>query len=122
VDRRAWSDCRGDLESVFSKDDLLTTLSLYSHTRTIGTTLRFYWENAQPFWRRAHDRKPPIGVPTGIAVFPEDLVIVPRKTAERGSHRVHWSVMEAGGHFAPAEQPEALLRDMWAWWAHIGTL
>jgi pimeloyl-ACP methyl ester carboxylesterase len=120
--RRAWSDSRGDVESIFSKDDLLTTLSVYWHTRTIGTSLRFYWENAQPFWQPAHDRKPPIGVPTGIAVFPEDLVIVPRKTAERGSNLVHWSVMKAGGHFAPAEQPEALIEDMWAWWQHVGTL
>jgi pimeloyl-ACP methyl ester carboxylesterase len=120
--RRAWSDSRGDVESVFSKDDLLTTLSVYWHTRTIGTSLRFYWENAQSFWKPAHDRNPPIGVPTGIAVFPEDLVIVPRRAAERGSNLVHWSVMEAGGHFAPAEQPEALIQDMWAWWQRVGTL
>ena len=117
--RRAWSDCRGDVERVFSKDDLLTTLSIYWHTETIGTSLRFYWENAQPFWQPAHDRKPPIGVPTGIAVFPQELVLVPRKTALRGSHLVHWSVMEAGGHFAPAEQPEALTRDIWSWWRQI---
>ena len=120
--RRAWSDCGGDVERVFSKEDLLTTLSVYWHTRTIGTSLRFYWENAQPFWKPSHDGRPPIGVPTGIAVFPEDLVIVPRKTAERGSRLVHWSVMEAGGHFAPAEQPEALIRDIWAWWRRVCTL
>ena len=117
--RRAWSDSNGDLESVFSKDDLLTTLSVYWHTGTIGSSLRFYWESAQPFWRPAHGRAPKISVPTGIAVFPEDLVIVPRKAAERGCQLVHWSVMEAGGHFAPAEQPEALLRDIWSWWERV---
>ena len=117
--RRAWSDSRGDVESVFSKDDLLDTLSIYWHTGTIGTSLRFYWENAQPFWQPAHDREPPIEVPTGIAVFPEDLVIVPRATAERGADLVHWTVMEAGGHFGPMEQPEALVRDMWSWWRRV---
>jgi pimeloyl-ACP methyl ester carboxylesterase len=119
--RRAWSDCQGDLESVFSKEDLLTTLSVYWHTGTIGSSMRFYWESAQPFWQPAHPGEPAIGVPTGIAVFPEDLVIIPRKTAERGCQLVHWSVMDAGGHFAPAEQPEALVQDIWSWWRRVET-
>ena len=42
---RAWSDCDGDVERVFSKDDLLTNISLYWHTQSIGTSIQMYWEN-----------------------------------------------------------------------------
>ena len=118
--RRAWSDSNGDVETRFSKDDLLTTLSIYWHTRSIGTSLRFYWESLHPhrppWWRPAHDRKPAIEAPTGIAVFPQELVMVPRRAAERGANLVHWSLMESGGHFAPAEEPDALIDDIRAWW------
>lgn len=110
--RRAWSDCGGDVESVFSRDDLLTLASIYWLTGTIGTSLRFYWENARAPFRRAHDRRPVCEAPTGFAVFPRDVLLVPRRLAEQHANVVHWSVMQRGGHFAPAEQPGALVEDI----------
>ena len=110
--RRAWSDCGGDVERRFSKDDLLTTVCLYWFTRSIGTSMRFYKENMAPWWRPAHDRTPAIEAPTGIAMFENDVILLPRKTAERASNLVHWNVFERGGHFAPAEEPEALVDDI----------
>jgi len=111
--RRAWSDCDGDVERRFSKDDLLTTISLYWFTETIGTSMRFYKEclGMQP-WRPAHARMPAVEAPTGIAVFPEELIKLPRKAAERNANLIHWSLMQAGGHFAPAEEPDALIEDV----------
>src|SRR6266496_2830797 len=35
---RAWSDCEGDVERRFSKDELLTTVTLYWVTGTIGSS------------------------------------------------------------------------------------
>lgn len=35
---RAWSDCNGVIESRFSKDELLTNLTIYWATETIGTS------------------------------------------------------------------------------------
>jgi pimeloyl-ACP methyl ester carboxylesterase len=110
--RRAWSDCDGDVESVFSRDDLLTLASLYWLTGTIGTSMRFYWENARAPFEPVHDREPACETPTGFAVFPRDVLLVPRRLAERHANIVHWSVMPRGGHFAPAEQPDLLVQDI----------
>jgi pimeloyl-ACP methyl ester carboxylesterase len=111
--RRAWSDCGGDVERRFSKDDLLTTVSLYWHTHTIATSLRFYWESmGGALWKPLHDASPPVPVPSGFAVFLEDNVLVPRKMAERYANVQHWKVYSRGGHFAPAEEPEVLTEDI----------
>lgn len=110
--RRAWSDCDGDVERVFSRDDLLTLASIYWLTGTIGTSCRFYWENARAPFDPVHDRKPECEAPTGFAVFPRDVLLVPRRLAERHANIVHWTVMERGGHFGAAEQPEALVEDL----------
>jgi pimeloyl-ACP methyl ester carboxylesterase len=41
---RAWSDCGGDVESVFSKDELLTDITLYWLTNSVTTSARQYSE------------------------------------------------------------------------------
>ena len=42
---QSWSDCDGDVENRFSKDQILTLLSIYWHTKTIGTSVRYYHAN-----------------------------------------------------------------------------
>jgi len=37
-----WSDCGGDLESCFSKDELLTNVMIYWVTQTIGSSFQPY--------------------------------------------------------------------------------
>ncbi len=111
--RRHWSACDGDVESVFSRDFLLTTVMLYWLTESFVTSVRYYWENRHAGWSpRVHERSPAIEAPTGVAVFPQELLLYPRKLVARHANLVHWSVMERGGHFAAAEQPEALARDV----------
>ena len=57
---RAWSDCDGDVESVFSKDELLTNITLYWLTNTIASSTRLYYEaqhaDAEHRLRRDADR------------------------------------------------------------------
>jgi pimeloyl-ACP methyl ester carboxylesterase len=53
-----------------------------------------------------------IEVPTGIGVYPEEIVLLPRKVCERAAPIVHWSVLPEGGHFAPAEVPETYVREL----------
>ncbi|MCZ6707309.1 MAG: epoxide hydrolase, partial [Chloroflexi bacterium] len=50
--------------------------------------------------------------PTGIAVFPQELLLIPRAVAERETNLQHWTVMPRGGHYAPAEEPELFLEDV----------
>src|SRR5439155_20045728 len=42
---RAWSDCGGDIEQRFSKDELLTNIMIYWVTETISSTTRLYYED-----------------------------------------------------------------------------
>ena len=43
---RAWSDCAGQLERRFTKDEVLTNVTLYWLTGTIGSSMRMYHANA----------------------------------------------------------------------------
>ena len=43
---RAWSDCDGDVERSFTKDEILTNVTLYWLTETIGSSMRMYRANA----------------------------------------------------------------------------
>jgi pimeloyl-ACP methyl ester carboxylesterase len=119
---RSWSDCHGDLQSRFSADFLLTVVTLYWVTSTITSSMRDYYDN------RRWQGEPRLGpddiaqVPTAVAVFPHTLVPEgepPREWAERLYDIHRWTVMPAGGHFAPAEEPELVARDIAAFFATV---
>jgi len=104
---RAWSDCGGDIESVFTRDHLLANISLYWFTAAIGSS---FW----PYYARMHGPWPiPAGEavtsPTGYCEFPREILRPPRSIAERTFTNIHrWTAMDRGGHFAAMERPEAL--------------
>jgi pimeloyl-ACP methyl ester carboxylesterase len=110
--RRSWSDCGGDVERRFSKNDLIDTVMIYWLTQTYGTSARFYYEAAHHPWRPSHDRKPVVEAPTGVARFPGEVVLQPRAWAERYYNIARWTKMAEGGHFGAMEQPEALIDDL----------
>ncbi len=107
---REWSDCGGDVESVFTKDQLLANISLYWFTGAIGSS---FW----PYYARMHGPWPiPDGgvkVPMGYAEFPSEIRRPPRSVAAKTYADIRrWTVMPRGGHFAAMEQPEALAREI----------
>ena len=107
---RAWSDCGGNLESVFTKDELLTNISLYWFTGAIGSS---FW----PYYARMHSAWPipegaRVAVPTGYTEFPAEILRPPRSVAEKVYNIQRWVRMDKGGHFAALEQPEALTREI----------
>jgi microsomal epoxide hydrolase len=110
---RTWSDCGGDVESAFSKDQLLANISLYWFTGAIGSS---FW----PYFARMHGPWPipegdTITVPTGYAAFPQEILSPPRSLAERSYGNIRrWQEMPRGGHFAAMEQPAALAEDILA--------
>lgn len=110
--RRLWSDHDGDVFDAISRDDLLAGLSLYWFGGSIGTSMRYYWEQWKNPVRIMHERSPELEAPTGIAVFPNDLIFVPRVVAERHTNLHRWTVMPRGGHFAAAEEPDLLVDDL----------
>lgn len=110
--RRSWSDCGGEVERRFSKDDLLTTVMLYWLTQSFGTSARYYYEAARHPWQPAHGRTPVVEAPTAIAVFLNEVVLQPRRWAERYYNLKRWTVHSSGGHFAPMEEPQVLVDDI----------
>tara|TARA_Y100000590_G_scaffold151427_1_gene173985 strand:+ start:333 stop:1499 length:1167 start_codon:yes stop_codon:yes gene_type:complete len=110
--RRSWSDSKGNVETRFSKDDLLTTMSIYWFTQSFGTSARYYYECLHNPWKPSHSRTPVVESPTGVAVFKEEVVLMPRKWADNYYNLRHWTEMNSGGHFAPMEEPKALVRDI----------
>ncbi|GAA0803035.1 epoxide hydrolase family protein [Spirilliplanes yamanashiensis] len=95
---RGWTDCDGDVESVFTRDELLTWVTAYWVTGAIGTSFTPY----------ATAGAAPAGVtpPAVFTIFPRDLVNAPREFAERFFDVRVWREESRGGHFAAWEQPE----------------
>ncbi|HYE86228.1 MAG TPA: epoxide hydrolase, partial [Vicinamibacterales bacterium] len=81
---RAWSDCEGELERRFSKDDVLTIATIYWVTETIGSSMRYYAASRENPWTLGRGER--IRVPTAVAMFPKDLSLPPREWAERTYH------------------------------------
>jgi pimeloyl-ACP methyl ester carboxylesterase len=106
---RAWTDCGGNLEARFSKDELLTNLTIYWATGTIGSSCRIYYETLHTPSPSAGQR---IIVPTGMAQFRKDLVPACRAWEERFYSIHHWTDFPLGGHFAEHEEPGLLASDM----------
>ncbi len=108
---RTWSDCGGDIESVFSKDHLLANISFYWFTGAIGSS---FW----PYYARMHGPWPipegaTVDLPTGYTEFPCEILRPARSLAERVYTNVtRWTEMPKGGHFAAMEQPEALAHEI----------
>ena len=100
---RAWSDCGGDVERRFSKDEILTNVTMYWLTGTIGSSMRMYHANgAIP--ASQHARR--VEVPSGFSLFPGDISHPPRSWLERTANVVRVTELDRGGHFAPFEEPE----------------
>ncbi len=112
-----WGDVRdGNIESVFSKDELLTNLMLYVATGSFNTATWIYrgvFEEGGVNMPKGEQ----VTVPTGIASFAGETVYPwpPRSMVERGyANIVQWTDHENGGHFAALEQPKAFAADLLA--------
>ena len=116
---RSWSDCDGVPENAIARDDMLADISLYWFTGTIGAS---FW----PYYARLHSGWPipkggTIGVPMGYAEFPKEILSPPRVLAEMTYTDIRrWTRFPKGGHFAALEQPEALAREVRAFFAGLG--
>ncbi|MFI5776709.1 epoxide hydrolase family protein [Nocardia sp. NPDC051570] len=95
----SWSD-----ESAFTPDELLTWVTAYWVTGTIGTSFATYVEPVT-----LPDR---IDTPTVLSMFPRDIKPEPRSYAEAFLNICDYVEHPAGGHFAAWEQPEAYTGDL----------
>jgi pimeloyl-ACP methyl ester carboxylesterase len=107
---RTWSDCHGDIESRYTKDELLTIVTIYWVTNTIGSSVRMYKENQGTLWVMEQDER--VLAPAGVASFPQEISRPPREWAERSYDVRRWQEMPRGGHFAALEEPGLLAHEI----------
>jgi pimeloyl-ACP methyl ester carboxylesterase len=106
---RAWSDCGGDIERSFTRDEILTNITIYWLTQTIGSSMRMYHADAA-IPPEQHARR--VEVPSGFSLFAGDIVRPPRAWLERIANVVRVTQPSRGGHFAPFEEPELYAEEL----------
>lgn len=133
---RAWSDCQGHPENKFTRDEILTLVSIYWHTGSIGTAVRIYYsagmfrtppaprsvgltlDNMRAALAARGQQDRPAGgrrVPEGYFDFYgiTSRARPPRSLVEEvPEHVTLWSHHETGGHFPAIEEPALLVQDL----------
>jgi len=110
---RRWADTGGDIESRFSKDQLITNLMTYLVNDAIQSSMWIYYAAS-----RDNTSPGPVPVPTAIARFPAEFYPLPNRTVAARQHNiVRWTEMKAGGHFAAMEEPIAFAEDVVAFFS-----
>jgi len=107
---QSWSDCDGDIERCFTKDELLTNIMLYWATGAINASFWPYYSSRHGDWTVAGT--PHSKVPAAYISFPREIIRPPRSVAERALNIQRWTAADRGGHFAALEQPEVLAEDI----------
>ncbi len=113
---RSWCDCDGNPETRFSKDELLTTLTIYWATQTATSAARYYYEGRHGSSAPDPER---IEVPTACAAFPGEFRFTPRRWLEARYNLVRFTMMPSGGHFAASEEPALLVDDLRAFFRDL---
>lgn len=119
---RDWGDTHGDVESVFPREHLLTTSTIYWVTQSFSTSVRYYRDAALYPWKAIHDRKPRVEAPTGITflggenppgVSTTERVEAFRKSPAADDYHLHFAnAHSTGGHFGHYEMPTACIDDI----------
>lgn len=114
---RSWSDQDCEFDKQFDNDELLTNIMIYWITNTIGPSAHRYFENTHSLPQLGR-----IDVPTGVALFPSDVLLPPREWAEKNLNIMRWTHMPRGGHFAAMEEPALLAEDIRAFFRQFRTI
>jgi len=110
TENRKCSD--GCITKYFTLDEVLTNVMIYWLNGNIGSSMRFYKEyfssDEIPQWDSV-----PVLVPSGIAVFPNEILQHTRSIVElRYRNIVHYTHQPRGGHFAAFEEPLLMANDI----------
>jgi microsomal epoxide hydrolase len=114
---RTWCDCDGTPDTIFTKDELLTNITLYWATETAASSARIYYESRHALPEPGGPRR--IEVPTACADFPKEIIWAPRRWMEKRYNITRWTEMPRGGHFAAFEQPGLFVDDVRAFFRTI---
>ena len=107
---RSLSDRDGDVEWRFSKDELLTNITIYWVTQTINSSSRLFYEDHYSPWVLSKGER--VRVQCAVALFAKEMLHPPREWVERSHNVQRWTEMPRGGHFPWLEEPELLAEDL----------
>ena len=109
-----WSDLKNkDIESVYSKDTLLSNIMVYVITKTFNTASWIYYGRREEGGRFFPKDFKKIKTHTAIADFPAEMSSwPPRSYIDRIFNVKQYTSMPKGGHFAALEQPDLLVEDI----------
>ena len=119
---RDWGETQGDLESVFSREFILTTASLYWFSESFNSTARYYRDQILHPWQPSHNRSPKIEAPTGITFLggecppglsTDNWVDTFKQSPAAKDYNLQYAQAHPhGGHFGYIENPEACINDI----------
>jgi pimeloyl-ACP methyl ester carboxylesterase len=107
---QAWTDNRGHVEDVLTKDEMLDNISLYWFTETAASSARIYWENTRHGGGFDAGK---IDLPMAATIFPKEIYRAPKAWAQaHWSNLLYWNEVDRGGHFAAFEQPQLFSEEL----------
>ena len=111
---KSWSDLKNNnIESVYSKDLLLSNIMIYLVTSTFSTSTWIYYGRREEGGRSLPKKRLPIKVPTAIAKFQKEyLEWAPKSYVKRIYNVKRWTEMARGGQFAAREEPDIRIKDI----------
>jgi pimeloyl-ACP methyl ester carboxylesterase len=109
---KVWSDSHNDIESVFTKDQILSNVMLYLVSDTAGSGVWIYRGNQDD--NQGAKPRGKINVPTGFMSSPAEMTNLhpPRPVLERDFNLTRYTTTQKGGHFAAFEQPKQFVTDV----------
>jgi pimeloyl-ACP methyl ester carboxylesterase len=103
----AWTDCDGHPENALTRDQMLDNVMLYWVPGNGASSARLYWESFTT------TNLEPVPLPSGISVFPHEIIRLSRRWAETRFTDLRWfNEPEKGGHFAAFEQPSTFVDEV----------
>ncbi|WP_257456252.1 epoxide hydrolase family protein [Archangium lipolyticum] len=111
---KEWTDCTHSPEDAISRDRLLTNVMVYWLTQTAPSSSRSFVETPDtPEDADLAEDVKPTPVPTGVALFPRDVLRPIRRFADRDhTNIIHWKEFDRGGTFAALEEPDLFIGDV----------
>ncbi len=124
---RGWSDVDGNVEKKFTKDELLTNITIYWATETANSAGRLYYESRHPIrtgsgrggGRGGGGTPQRVEVPSACVSWPKDVGFTPRKWNELQYNLKRFTIMPRGGHFGAFEEPQLYVDDVRAFFRDL---
>jgi pimeloyl-ACP methyl ester carboxylesterase len=108
---KTWSDCGNDLESSFTKDELLDNVMVYWTCAAASSSARLYWQSLSSSVG-SFDQVP---APAAYSRFPADNVALSERWARtRFTDLRYYGIPARGGHFAAYEAPAEFVAEVHA--------